>query len=77
MNTNNGQTGELGGTPSITVNSGGVLALNSADVLGYTVGKEALIINSGGTVKNITAGSRLTIGNTITMTGGTLTGAAL
>ena len=57
----------------IVVNSGSVLALNAADVLGYTNGEDALVIN-GGTVSNITTGSRITIQNPITMTGGMLTG---
>ena len=74
LNTGNGGPGELSGTPTITVNNGATLALNAADVLGYTTGFEALVINSGGIVTNITTASRVTIQNTITMTGGTLTG---
>jgi autotransporter-associated beta strand protein len=60
-------------TPSIAVNGGGVLALNANDVLGYRNGVDVLTIN-GGTVSNITASGRVTIQNTITMTGGVLTG---
>ena len=60
-------------SPTITVNSGGFLGLNAADVLGYTPNREALVI-SGGTVSNVTAAARVTIGDTITMTGGVLTG---
>ena len=74
LNTFNGAAGELFGTPTITVNSGGKLALNAGDVLGITSGKEALVINSGGTVTNIYRASRVTIENVVTMTGGTLTG---
>ena len=43
-------------------------------MLGYTNNKEALTINSGGAVTNITGGTRVTIQNLVTMTGGTLTG---
>ena len=74
LNTTNGGGGQLSGTPSITVNSGGVLALNAADVIGYTNGDEALVVNSGGIISNITAAARVTIQNVVTMTGGTLTG---
>jgi autotransporter-associated beta strand protein len=73
LNTANGSTGELGGTPSITVNSGAQLSLNVADPIGYTNGKEALVIN-GGTVSNTTAAGRATLQNAVTMTGGLLTG---
>jgi autotransporter-associated beta strand protein len=72
LNTGNAGNGELA-SPTISVNSGGYLALNAADVLGYTNNRNALTIN-GGTVSNITAGSRVTIQNTITMIGGLLTG---
>ncbi len=67
--------GALAGTPSITVNSGGTLLLQSSvnDLLGYTAGTAALIIN-GGTVTNDGSGSRVTLANPVTMTGGTLGG---
>jgi autotransporter-associated beta strand protein len=63
-------------TPSVTVNNGGTLALNIADALGFTAGKDVPTINSGGTINNITSASRVTLWNGLTMTGGTLTGAA-
>ncbi len=72
LNTANGANGALA-SPAISVNSGGVLALNAADVLGYTSSSPALVIN-GGTVSNITAAGRVTLQNTVTMTGGLLTG---
>ncbi len=72
LNAANGANGELA-SPTITVNSGGVLALNAADVLGYTGSRAALFIN-GGTVSNIMGGGRITLQNTVTMTGGLLTG---
>jgi fibronectin-binding autotransporter adhesin len=72
LNTASGASGELA-SASIIVNPGTALALNVTDVLGYTVGRNALII-SGGTVSNITAAGRITLANTINMTGGVLTG---
>jgi fibronectin-binding autotransporter adhesin len=69
-----GGGGLLPGTPNIYINAGGVLALNAPDVVGYTGGKEALTINSGGTVSNVASASRVTIQNLITMTGGVLGG---
>jgi fibronectin-binding autotransporter adhesin len=76
--------GVLSGTPTITVNNGGTLLLQagftglSADLIGFTAGKEQLIINSGGTVLNNTAapstGNRQTLINTVLMTGGELGG---
>ncbi len=60
-------------SPTITVNAGAVLAVNAQDVLGYTLGREVLVINDG-TISNITAANRVTLANTIFMTGGTLTG---
>lgn len=71
-----GQQGVLAGTPSITVNSGGTLLLNQTDQIGYTSGKEALIINGTGQVLNNGGTSRITIQNTVTMTGGTLGGSS-
>ncbi len=71
---NNGSGGALSGTPTITVNSGGTLVLTNADTLGYTSGKEALVINSGGLVQNNGTAVRDTLQNTLTMTGGTLGG---
>ena len=73
LNTGNGSRGQLFGTPTIAVGSGGVLALNAGDVLGYINGEEVLVINSG-VVANIASGSRVTIQNLLTMSGGTLTG---
>jgi fibronectin-binding autotransporter adhesin len=75
LNTGNGGAGALA-SPTVTVNAGGFLALNAGDVLGYTNNQEALVINDG-VVSNITAASRVTIQNTVTMTGGTLTGAGV
>ncbi len=69
----NNSTGALA-SPTITVNAGSVLALNAPDVIGYTVGREALSINDG-TVANITAAGRVTFQNKVTMTGGTMSGA--
>lgn len=69
--------GVLQNVSTITVGgTGATLLLNSTsnDVLGYTAGREALVINSGGTVLNNGAGSRVTLQNTVTMTGGTLGG---
>ena len=73
LNTANGSAGQLSGTSSIVINAGGTLQLNASDVLGYTAGREVLTIN-GGTVSNITAANRVTLQNSITMTGGALTG---
>ena len=73
LNTGNGGNGALA-SPTITLNAGAFLALNAGDVIGYTTNLEALVINDG-VVSNITAASRVTIQNAITMTGGTLTGA--
>ncbi|MES2920610.1 MAG: autotransporter-associated beta strand repeat-containing protein [Verrucomicrobiota bacterium] len=71
----NNAGGALSGTPTITVNSGGTLVLMNQDTLGYTVGKEALVINSGGQVLNNSIGAqRDTLANTVTMTGGILGG---
>ncbi|MES2439962.1 MAG: autotransporter-associated beta strand repeat-containing protein [Verrucomicrobiota bacterium] len=71
----NNAGGALSGTPSITVNSGGTLVLMNQDTLGYTAGKEALVINSGGQVLNNSIGAqRNTLANTVTMTGGILGG---
>ncbi len=73
LNTSPGNAnGELA-TPAIVVNSGGLLALNAGDVLGYTANREVLVIN-GGTVSNITSASRVTLQNAVNMTGGVLTG---
>ena len=58
---------------SITVNNGATLELNLADALGATDAKSVPIINSGGTIANITNANRVTLWNGITMTGGTLT----
>ena len=71
---NNGAGGALSGTPTITVNSGGILALTNQDTLGYTAGKDVLVINSGGQVQNNGTGVRDTLQNTLTMTGGILGG---
>ncbi len=72
--------GALSNVPLITVNSGGTLALTSSDVLGYTTGKEVLVINSGGAVLSNGSGSsspRVTLENTVTITGGTLGGSSI
>ena len=61
---------------SVTVNNGGTLVLNFADALGYTASKNVPTIKSGGTITNIMSASRVTLWNGLTMTGGTLTGAA-
>ena len=62
-------------TSSITVNNGATLDLAHFDVLHYSPGVAALTINSGGTVIESLVGSRCTLANTVTMTGGTLTSA--
>jgi len=72
LNAGGGAAGALA-SPTVVVNSGGLLALNAQDALGYTSGREALAIN-GGTVANITPGSRVTLQNPFTMSGGVLTG---
>jgi fibronectin-binding autotransporter adhesin len=72
LNSANGSLGALA-SPIITVNSGAMLALSAADVLGFTSSREALIIN-GGTVSNTTTGGRVTLENAVTMMGGLLTG---
>ncbi len=72
LNNGNGANGNVS-SPAITVNAGGLLALNAGDTLGYTGGRDALVINDG-VVSNTTSASRDTMANTITMTGGTLTG---
>lgn len=63
-------------SPAITVNSGATLETTATDAIGYTVGRNALIIN-GGTVLNNAAGTRITLINTATMTGGFLAGTSL
>ncbi len=80
LNTSNGGSGGALASPTITVNAGGVLQLNAnnTDVLGYSSGRNALTINDG-IVTNTEPGGvantgRLTLFNTVTMTGGTLTG---
>jgi autotransporter-associated beta strand protein len=60
-------------SPTITVNPAGYLALNAQDVIGFTVGRAVLTINDG-IVSNITAANRVTFQNTVTMTGGTISG---
>ena len=70
----NGAGGALSGTPTITVNSGGKLVLTNQDTLGYTAGKDVLVINSGGQVLNNGTAVRDTLQNTLTMTGGILGG---
>ncbi len=72
LNVSGGAQGALA-SPTIKVNSGGALALNAQDALGYTSGREALTIG-GGTVANMTPGNRVTLQNPFTMTGGVLTG---
>jgi fibronectin-binding autotransporter adhesin len=72
LNTGNGASGGLA-SPTVVVNNSGFLALNAPDVLGYTSGREALVI-AGGTVSNIMPGGRVTLQNAVTMTGGLLTG---
>jgi fibronectin-binding autotransporter adhesin len=72
LNTGSGASGALA-SAAIAVNRGGFLALNAADVLGYTPGREALSIN-GGTVSNTTPSARVTFNNVVAMTGGVLTG---
>ncbi len=69
----NSPSGTLSGTATITVNAGGTLELTNQDTLGYTAGKQALIIN-GGRVLNNGAATRSTLQNTVTMTGGILGG---
>jgi fibronectin-binding autotransporter adhesin len=71
LNTNNGANGQLASSPSVIVNAGACLALNTNDVLGLTTGRNALTINDG-VVSNITGNLRVTIYNQINMTGGTL-----
>jgi autotransporter-associated beta strand protein len=63
-------------SPTVTVNSGAILNLTNADTLGFTAGRNALVINDG-TVQNNASGKRDTIINTITMTGGTLSGSSV
>jgi fibronectin-binding autotransporter adhesin len=64
------------GSPTITVNAGAVLDLTNSDTLGFTANRNALIIN-GGTVQNNATGKRDTLINTVTMTGGLLSGTSL
>jgi fibronectin-binding autotransporter adhesin len=83
------QPGVLYANPTITVNSGATLLIAStaagasSDLLGFTVGREQLIINSGGTLTNTSvsgaagAGNRQTLVNTLVMTGGTVNGNSL
>lgn len=71
-----GGAGTSGGglaSSSVTVNQGATLELAGGDLLGYVSGRNALVINAGGTV-TIKTGSRATLANTVRMTGGTLTG---
>ena len=76
LNNGNGANGNVSSPGTITVNAGGLLALNAGDkTLGYTAGRDALIINRRCRIQHQkTSASRDTIANTITMTGGTLTG---
>lgn len=62
-------------TPTITVNSGGVLDLATADVLHYTAGVGALTINGGVVTQSVT-GVRQTLRNTVNLTGGILAGSS-
>ena len=71
----NGSSGALA-SPVITINAGGTLNLTNSDTLGYTAGRNALVIN-GGTVLNNAAGKRDTILNVITMVGGALAGTSV
>ncbi|MEO5714866.1 MAG: autotransporter-associated beta strand repeat-containing protein [Luteolibacter sp.] len=73
VTTNNG----LSNTPTITVNNGGTLALTIGDALGAAANKDALVINSGGQVLNNGIASRVTIQNTVNMTGGILGGSSV
>ena len=72
-----GQTGTLANNSNVTVNAGGTLLCNATDALGWGTNPGAvnLTINSGGIV-NVTAGNRVTLWNTVNVTGGTLTSAA-
>ncbi len=77
---NYGAAGAGGGTlisPEIIVNGGGFLALTASTtngVLGYYGGRSALVINDGIVANNSSVNTRETLENTLTMTGGTLTG---
>ncbi|MCX6873062.1 MAG: chitobiase/beta-hexosaminidase C-terminal domain-containing protein [Verrucomicrobia bacterium] len=62
--------GQLMGVTTITVDAGGTLLTTAGDAIGWTSGMEALVIH-GGTVTN-DSGSALTLGNPVSMTGGTL-----
>ena len=70
----NGSNGALA-SPTITVNAGGILQVNSNDCLGYQAGRNMLIIN-GGQVLNDGNYQRVTISNTLNMVGGVLGGTA-
>jgi autotransporter-associated beta strand protein len=71
----NGATGAIV-SPTITINNGATLETTFTDALGFTLSRNALIIN-GGTVLNNAAGTRDTLFNTVTMTGGFLAGTSL
>jgi fibronectin-binding autotransporter adhesin len=64
-------------SPTITINNGATLETTATDALGFTANRNALIINSGGTVLNNAAGTRITLLNAVTMTGGFLAGTSL
>lgn len=56
----------------LTVNTGGTVAANAADSLGYTLGSQVTTLNlTGGTFNNATANNQGTSTN-VTLTGGTL-----
>ena len=72
---NNGASGVIQ-SPTVTVNSGATLETTATDALGSTAGRNVLTIN-GGTVLNNTTGTRISLPNTVTMTGGFLAGSSL
>ena len=70
-----GETGTLASNSNVTVNAGGTLLCNYGDALGWGSGAVNLTVNSGGVV-SVTAGNRVTLWNTVNLTGGTITSAA-
>jgi fibronectin-binding autotransporter adhesin len=63
-------------SPTITVNPGGTLVTTAGDALGFTANRNALTIN-GGSVLNNGSGARVTLSNTVNMTGGLLGGSSV
>ncbi len=70
-----GALGTLTGTPTITVNAGGVLMGGANDSFGFTSNLEVITLNDG-MITESAGNIRQTLWNTVTMNGGTITAPA-